>query len=152
MAAFSNLCSSLYPISTSYSNPPPSHPFTVLLLPPSHPSTPSLPSPSHSFTLSSLHPLIPSPPHSLHLHVNTSHTAHRKECLEMHEREMERAFQIQEYVPHLVDHLTSPSSHLPRTAVSSFPDSIPVDWDWAVHLKIHISHINLLFNKARLSS
>ena len=47
----------------------------------------------------------------------------------MHEREMERAFQIQEYVPHLVDHLTSPSSHLPRTAVSSFPDSIPVDWD-----------------------
>ena len=24
----------------------------------------------------------------------------------MHEREMEKAFQVQEYVPHIVDHLT----------------------------------------------
>ena len=117
--------SSFIPLPPHSSSPSSLCPLILLPLIPPSPHSP----PPHPSTPSSLHPLIPSPPHSLHLHVNTSHTAHRKECLEMHEREMERAFQIQEYVPHLVDHLTSPSSHLPRTVVSSFPDSIPVDWD-----------------------
>ena len=118
--------SSLHPLIPPPSHPSPSHPFTLsshlstlssfhpLIPPPSHPSILSFLHPLTPSTLSSFYPLILLPPHpstlsSLHphsLHLHTSHIAHRKECLEMHEREMEKAFQVQEYVQYIVDYLT----------------------------------------------